>query len=320
MIARVEIEGTYCVYIHKLDGKIFWVGHGNLRRPYIFSNRSRYWKDYVQDRKQDVEIEIIKYFEDKKEAYEYEIEYSIQMRENGEPVQGLIGHKLNDELKLKCCGVGHVSPEGRKRISESSKRYMTGRKLSEETRKKLSESHKGKPGNNKGKICTEEEKQRIKAATKVSMMAKKINREKHFNISRIEIDGVDRCGKNTLVSYISLLSNFKYIIYDRGILSQLVYNDLYNRGEDYSNILKDNKNTIVIHLWGELKDLEIRHKITNEKPIDILEHRNMFMCKQKELLDNGIFVFNYNTSKMTPYKMAQEIIQILDYIEEENKK
>ena len=46
----------------------------------------------------------------------------------------------------------------------------------------------------------------------------------------------------------------------------------------------------------------------------------MFMCKQQELLDNGIFVFNYNTSKMTPYQMAREIIQILDYIEEENKK
>lgn len=172
------------------------------------------------------------------------------------------------------------------------------------------------PGN-KGTLLTEEQKQLIKVSTKVSMLAKKLNRNKHFKISRIEIDGVDRCGKNTLVSYISLLSNFKYVIYDRGILSQLVYNDLFNRHQDYSKILQDNKNTIVIHLWGELKDLEIRHKITNEKPINILEHRNMFFNKQKELLDNGIFVFNFNTSKMTPYMIAKEVIQILNYIEEE---
>lgn len=308
---------NYCVYVHKLDDCVFWVGHGNLHRPYVFSNRSRYWKNYVRDRKKDIKVEIIKYFENKNEAYEYEIQYSIQLRENGEPVQGLIGHQLNDELKLKCCGYHHISSEGRKILSEKTKKRMLGNKITEETRQKLRNSHKGNIPGNKGALLTEEQKQSIKISTKVGMMAKKLNRNKHFKISRIEIDGVDRCGKNTLVSYISLLSNFKYVIYDRGILSQLVYNDLFNRHQDYSKILQDNKNTIVIHLWGELKDLEIRHKITNEKPINILEHRNMFFNKQKELLDNGIFVFNFNTSKMTPYMIAKEVIQILNYIEEE---
>lgn len=310
----------YCVYVHKLDGKIFWVGHGNIYRPYVFSNRSRYWKDYVQDRKKDVKIEIIKYFEDKQSAYEYEINYSIQMRENGEPVQGLIGHQLNDELKQKVCGYHHITEEGRKKLSEKARQRMLGHKITEETRQRLRDSHKGLPSSRKGILYTDEEKHRISAATKVSMMANKLNRNKHFKISRIEIDGVDKCGKNTLVQYISLMSNFKYIIYDRGILSQLVYNDLYNRQIDYTDILKDNSNTLVIHLWGEIRDLEIRHKITNEPKINIMEHRNKFMEKQKILLDNGIFTFNYNTSKMTPYQIAEDILYILNYIEEENRK
>lgn len=149
------------------------------------------------------------------------------------------------------------------------------------------------------------------------MMAKKLNRNKHFSISRIEIDGVDKSGKNLLVNYIALLTNHKYVIYDRGILSQLVYNKLFNRQRDYTNQLKDNSNTIVIHLWGNLKDLEIRHKISNEPTINILEHRNEFFNMQKLLLDNGIFVFNYNTSNMTPFQIAKDIIYILEYIESE---
>ena len=146
------------------------------------------------------------------------------------------------------------------------------------------------------------------------MMAKKLNRNKHFSISRIEIDGVDKSGKNLLVNYIALLTNHTYVIYARGILSQLVYE---NEKEVFKSMRKDNSNTIVIHLWGNLKDLEIRHKISNEPTINILEHRNEFFNMQKLLLDNGIFVFNYNTSNMTPFQIAKDIIYILEYIESE---
>lgn len=142
-------NNVYCVYIHKLDNKVFWVGHGNIHRPYIFINRSRYWKDYVQNRKKDVQIEIVKYFEDKKSAYEYEIQYSIEMRENGEPVQGLIGHQLTDELKQKVCGYHHLTEEGKKNLSIKVSKAMLGRKFTEEHKNKLSESHKGKPSNRK---------------------------------------------------------------------------------------------------------------------------------------------------------------------------
>jgi group I intron endonuclease len=57
------------------------------------------------------------------------------------------------------------SKETKKKISEAHK----GNCISEETKKKISESKKGKPAWNKGVSRTEEEKKKIKEATKIAM-------------------------------------------------------------------------------------------------------------------------------------------------------
>ena len=53
-----------------------------------------------------------------------------------------------------------------------------------------------------------------------------------MNMTILEIDGQDKVGKDTVLRYIELLSNYKYVIKSRGILSQLVYNDKFNRQYD----------------------------------------------------------------------------------------
>ena len=80
----------------------------------------------------------------------------------------------------------------------------------------------------------------------------------------IEVEGIDKTGKDTLVKYIANLSDYKYTIHARGILSQLVYNDKYNR--DYTYRLSHKP--LIILLDVDDDDHAIRCKLTNEPSIN----------------------------------------------------
>lgn len=136
-------------------------------------------------------------------------------------------------------------------------------------------------------------------------------------ISRIEIEGVDKTGKDLIAGYIDRLSNRRYVINARGLLSMMVYSDIYNRGYNYENELKDNKNTLVVYLTAEKEDLEIRHKLSNEPKIDIDRDLRVFEDYAEVFEKAGITVLKCNTSHMTPYNVAKFV---LSFIESEEKK
>lgn len=143
----------YVVYEHWLDDKCFCVGSGNLKRPKAFGCRKRAWQEYVGDRRKDIEVKVIKEFETKEEAYNYEIEHHKEMVAKGHPIQNLLGNasywagkkrpdigtKVSKALKGR-----HLTEEHRKHISENNTRANKGKPMSEESRRKLSESMKQK--------------------------------------------------------------------------------------------------------------------------------------------------------------------------------
>lgn len=134
----------------------------------------------------------------------------------------------------------------------------------------------------------------------------------------IEIDGTDRTGKDTLLQYLCHLSDYKYSINSRGILSQLVYTNKYNR--DYTFDLSNfNKNKIIIWLYGDEEDLKIRCKLTNEPNYDIINDTALFNDIVNSL-SNDYIIFKYNTSEMTPYQIAKNIIKQINILEESNGK
>lgn len=128
--------------------------------------------------------------------------------------------------------------------------------------------------------------------------------------NRITIDGVDKTGKDLLLQYVVRLSNHKYVIQARGILTQIAYSKIYGRPYEYD--LKPYRGDIIFYLTGDLEDLQVRHKITNEPKIDIERDMKVFEETAHKLADNGITVVKVDTTHNTPYENAKAIIKYLE--------
>ena len=70
-------------------------------------------------------------------------------------------------------------------------------------------------------------------------------------IARVEIEGLDRSGKDTLVGYIDYMSGRMIPVSSRGLLSTLAYNTIYSRfmsDKREKEMIKGNKETLIILL------------------------------------------------------------------------
>lgn len=128
--------------------------------------------------------------------------------------------------------------------------------------------------------------------------------------NRIVIDGIDKTGKDLLLQYITRLSNHKYVIQARGLLSQVAYSKIFER--DYTYDLDIYKHDIIFYLTAENDDLNVRFSINNEPKIDIDYHKKVFDEAADVLMNAGIKVIKINTSISTPYETAKYIIKIME--------
>lgn len=131
----------------------------------------------------------------------------------------------------------------------------------------------------------------------------------------IQIDGVDKTGKDLLLNYITRLTNHKYVIQSRGLLSQIAYSIIYDR--DYKYDISVYEHTIFIYLTANTNDLKVRHSITQEPKIDIerdLEVFNNVVEYYKNLLE----IYTFDTSKEAPYSIAKKVINIIEAKENES--
>ena len=134
-------------------------------------------------------------------------------------------------------------------------------------------------------------------------------------ICRIEIEGCDKTGKDTLVPYLDFMSGRTIPISTRGLLSTLVYNNLYNRGmtdKQINDLISGNHQTLIVLLTANQQDLEIRFKTSGETPIDIKSNTKLFQSYSLILEGKGINVLRFDTSKMTPFQIATEVMTFVD--------
>lgn len=124
----------------------------------------------------------------------------------------------------------------------------------------------------------------------------------------VEVEGVDKAGKDTIGKYISVITNYSAVVNVRGLLTQLVYNDKFNRNNDYRILYKP----LIVFLDVNPLDHKIRCMTTNEPKININKDREVYYEYIKELEKHGITVLKFNTSELTPYQIACKVKDYLD--------
>lgn len=131
---------------------------------------------------------------------------------------------------------------------------------------------------------------------------------------QICIDGIDKSGKDTLLSSLDILGEHKYVINSRGLLSNIAYSNIYNR--DYKYDLSKYGRVLTIYLTVEHNDWVARCKATKEKDMtenDYYLHTKAFDDAVKLMRENGLEVMEYNTSYTTPYEIAIDILNYMGY-------
>lgn len=144
-----------------------------------------------------------------------------------------------------------------------------------------------------------------------------------LKVFNIELDGIDKCGKDSVRPYVFYLEPGKYLCRARGLISQIAYAKLYKRniewdGADYA------KNTLFVLLEVNKHDWEIRCKLTNEPNTgftyeEMTQAFKLALYELKErfnIPENQILVFN--TSEYTPYAIADKIKTHLEYLNNQN--
>lgn len=133
----------------------------------------------------------------------------------------------------------------------------------------------------------------------------------------IYFEGIDKSGKDLVASYVIQLSKYKYIVNCRGVITQIAYDKLYNRNCEYD--LSNQENTINVLLYVDKDDWEIRCKLTTEPKISYEDNVAAFEYAKK-IVKGKIILLEYNTSKMTPYQIAKDVVDIVNSIEVEHAK
>lgn len=127
----------------------------------------------------------------------------------------------------------------------------------------------------------------------------------------IEIEGMDKTGKNTLAEYLGLMANYAYTINVRGILTQLVYNDKFGRNNTYALPYRP----FIVFLDVDNVDHAVRCVAAGEPKININKDRDVYYKYIKKFKELSITVLTYNTSEMTPYMIAKDVIEQLSKID-----
>lgn len=142
--------------------------------------------------------------------------------------------------------------------------------------------------------------------------------EKYFSVS---VEGIDKSGKYQVLKYLDILGKHKYVLMDRGLMSNITYARMFERG--YSYDIDQFKKWIFVHLYCDKADWEVRCKLTNEPTIDYKKNIDAFEETVEEFKMFGFHVLSFNTTNLTPYNVAKQVIAYIDKLnkqdEEKNK-
>ena len=128
----------------------------------------------------------------------------------------------------------------------------------------------------------------------------------------IFIDGTDRTGKGSLMQAIHKATNYKHIIFDRSVLSNKVYSQVYGRltPELYAQyVALENQisqtNHIVLYLTCDIDTLEQRRIDTKHEEVDFEYHQELFADAIKT---SPLKIYPIDTTVLSPDTIAKMLI------------
>lgn len=152
-------DNVFYVYLHEFANKTFYIGKGKGKRAFKYSKRNEYWKR-LEAKYGLPKVTFLYENIDEISAFELEIKtinefigMGIKLCNLTSGGEGLSGFKHSDKTKLKCS----LANKGRKTSKEHKDKLFVGLakyikengypkagvKLSDKQRKRISESHKG---------------------------------------------------------------------------------------------------------------------------------------------------------------------------------
>lgn len=237
-------EGKYCIYRHiKPDGEVFYIGIGNLKRPYNKCYRSEWWKKVVK-KYPEYQVDIMKYDLTWEDAQYFE---TILIKHYGRKDLGL-GTLVN--MTDGGDGVKNPSPQVRKMSSERAKNRIITDEFREVCRNRMigkkfpehSERMKGEGNPNFGKKTPDH----VKAATSAHQKGKIATEETRRKMSEKRKGGKHNLAKKVInKDTLEIYECVKYAANSYGIN----YRNLLSR---LNGIVNNNTNLIYLSEYQKL--------------------------------------------------------------------
>lgn len=136
---------------------------------------------------------------------------------------------------------------------------------------------------------------------------------KKLKVYTVIIDGIDKSGKDTIAKYVWYLDK-RLNVFVRGRPSLVVYAKKFNRQCEYELPYKD---VLYVHCYVDENDWSIRCNITNESKINYDNDTQMFFDAFDILDNNNYYTMTFNTTQLTPYIIAKQIIDKINKLNEE---
>lgn len=134
----------------------------------------------------------------------------------------------------------------------------------------------------------------------------------------IFVEGQDRVGKTTIVPKIFNCRNKIDNVFDRGPMSNMVYNEIFNRNYEFEKYLElFTKNMIIIYLVADEEVIKERTIKTNDYQVplnDILKHSKIFEKYYELLLKKDINICKIDTSFNDIENVCEKAIEYINNI------
>lgn len=135
-----------------------------------------------------------------------------------------------------------------------------------------------------------------------------------MNSKLIFIEGVDRTGKGSLMQAIHKATNYKHVIFDRGVISNIAYSMIHGRitqeqlkqYENLENQLAD-VNHLMILLECSTEELQRRADATQHEPINFSLHKSVFRTLVAGTPLNTVTLDSTNSS---PEELVKQLAEL----------